>query len=66
MSGGKPLQERVWLVCEAGMARTFEFVLHFVRCVMVTVSPTQNIIIICYPRKTTNILGSDPGSTIPV
>ena len=29
-----------------GMARTFEFVLHFVRCVMVTVSPNQIIIII--------------------
>ena len=28
------------------MARTFEFVLHFVRCVTVTVSPNQIIIII--------------------
>ena len=29
-----------------GMARTFEFVLHFVGCVTVTVSPNQIIIII--------------------
>ena len=28
------------------MARTFEYVLHFVRCVTVTVSPNQIIIII--------------------
>ena len=41
-----PLQERVLLVCSAGMARTFEFVLHFVRCVMVTVTPNRSIIII--------------------
>ena len=30
----------------ADMARTFEFVLHFVRCVLVTVSPNKIIIII--------------------
>ena len=36
-----PLQEKAWLVCEANMVRTFEFVLHFVRCVTVTVSPNQ-------------------------
>ena len=30
----------------ADMARTFEFVLHFVGCVTVTVSPNQIIIII--------------------
>ena len=30
------------------MARTFEFVLHFVRCVTVTVSPNQIIIIMRY------------------
>ena len=41
-----PLQERVWLVCYADLARTFEFVLHFVSCVAVTVSPNQIIIII--------------------
>ena len=41
-----PLQERVWLVCEADMARTFAFVLHFVGCVTVTMSPNQIIIII--------------------
>ena len=41
-----PLQERVWLVCLADMARTFEYVLHFVRCATVTVSPNQIIIII--------------------
>ena len=44
------LQERVWLVCKADMARTFEFVLHFVGCVTVTVSPNQIIIIIIIDR----------------
>ena len=28
------------------MAHTFDFVLHFVRCVMVTVSPNQIIIVV--------------------
>ena len=33
------------------MARTFEFVLHFVRCVTVTVSPNQiSIIIVIIPN----------------
>ena len=32
-----------WLL-QADMARTFEFVLHLVRCVTVTVSPNQIII----------------------
>ena len=35
-----PLQERVEIV-ESDMARTFEFVLHFVGCDMVTVSLNQ-------------------------
>ena len=43
-----PLQERVWLVCQADMARTFEYVLHCVKCVTVTVSPNQIIIIIIH------------------
>ena len=33
-------------ICKADMARTFEFVLHFVGCVTVTVSPNQIISII--------------------
>ena len=36
----------LWIVCSAGMARTVEFVLHFVGCDMVTVLPNQNIIFI--------------------
>ena len=41
-----PLQERMWLVCLADMARTFEYVLHFVRCVTVTVTLNQIIILL--------------------
>ena len=40
-SGGKPL----WIACYADMACTFEFVLHFVKCGMVTVSSNQILII---------------------
>ena len=40
-----PLHDRVWLVSLADMAHTFEYVLHFVRCDMVTMSPNQSIII---------------------
>ena len=36
----RPLQERVWVVCKADMARIFEFVLHLVRCDTVTVCNT--------------------------
>ena len=34
------------MVCLADMARTFEYVLHFVRCITVTVSPNLIMIII--------------------
>ena len=37
------LQERAWIV---HMACTFEFLLHFVRCDLVTVSPNQIFTII--------------------
>ena len=46
MSGGKPLQEREWLVKLADMARTFEFVLHCVRCITEAVSPNQIILLL--------------------
>ena len=52
-----PLQGRVWLVCLADMARTFEYVLHFVRCVTVTVSPNQ-IIIVTQTKESDQSLGS--------
>ena len=39
------------------MARTFEFVLHLVRCVTVTVSPNQNIIIILFYLRVGSIWG---------
>ena len=34
-----PLQESRWIVCWADMARTIEFISHFVSCDTVTVSP---------------------------
>ena len=49
------------------MARTFEYVLHFVRCVTVTVSPNQIIIIIIiikeaiWIRKSMPVLNRDEG-----
>ena len=73
MSGGKPPAGKdlesllVWIVCKADndMARTFEFVLHFVKCDMVTSHQTRLLLyktsFPCRYRQKAGFAGLCPG-----